>query len=81
MVVDYKVRSSASAIAKILGIEFGKQKEFKILLEGSDLETTDEEYTVKNKTVEYKAYNTINAIQFAIENLTRPNEETVKVEL
>ena len=79
MNVEWKERASASAIAKILGIEYGKHKEFKTLLENSGLETIDESHVIKNKTIEYKAYNIVDAIYFCREALVRDNETTVAI--
>jgi len=81
MNVEWRETASASAIAKILGIDFSKHKEFKTLLEGSGLETTDEEYVVKNRTVQYKAYNIIDTIYFCKDTLVRENETTVAIEI
>lgn len=81
MNVEWKERASASAIAKILGIDFSKHKEFKTLLEGSGLDATDEEYVVKNKTIEYKAYSIVDAIYFCREALVRDNETTVAIDI
>ncbi len=81
MNVEWRETASASAIAKILGIDFSKHKEFKTLLEGSGLETTDEEYVVKNRTVQYKAYNIIDTIYFCKDALVRENEKTVTIEI
>ena len=81
MIVEWKESASASAIAKILGIAYTDHKEFKTLLEGSGLETTDETYVIKNKTVEYKAYNIVDAIYFCRKELTRENEKTVTIDI
>ena len=81
MNVEWKEAASASALAKILGIEFSKHKEFKTLLEGSGLETVDESYVIKNRTVDYKAYNIVDAIYFCRKALVRKDETTVTIDI
>ena len=81
MKIDLNREASASAIAKILGIEFGKMKEFKQLLEESNRKTVDKSYVAKNKTVDYIAYNIIDAINYAYDTIIPENPTSIPIDV
>lgn len=81
MELDLNTHASASAIAKILGIEFSKGKEFKEFLEASELETVSKSHVIKNRTVEYEAYDIIEAINFAYDNIKGNHIKTISVDI
>jgi len=81
MKIDLNTHASASAIAKVLGIPFEKNKEFKELLEGSDLETVSKSYVVKNRTVNYQAYDIISAIKYASENINGEHIQSIGIDI
>lgn len=74
-----KTRTSASALAKLLGIDYSSIKEFKQLLESSSLETKDESYTTKNKTIEYVSYDIKEALDYCYLNIKEEVEETTVI--
>ena len=78
---DLNTHASASAIAKILGLPFSEGKEFKELLMGSDLETINKQHVIKNKTVDYIAYNIIEAIEFAYGNIKGNHIKSISIDI
>ncbi len=81
MEYDLNTHASASAIAKVLGIEFTQGKLFKELLMESDLETVKKSHVIKNKTVEYDAYHIIDAINFAYDKIDGNHVQAIAIDI
>lgn len=81
MVYDLNTHASASAIAKVLGIEFTKIKEFKEVLEASGLKTVSKSHVIKNNTVDYQAYDIKEAINYAISNIDGNHIQSIAIEI
>ena len=78
---NLNTHASASAIAKILGIEFAKGKDFKTFLEDSPLETVEKSYVIKNKTVDFDAYNIMEAVSYALKHIEGDHIKEVSIDI
>jgi len=81
MEYDLNTHASASAIAKVLGIDYTKSGEFKKFLTDSDLETVEKSAVIKNKTVEYDAYNIVEAIEYSLKNIEGNHVQSVGIDI
>ncbi len=81
MEYDLNTHASASAIAKVLGIDYTKSGEFKKILTDSDLETVKKTAVIKNKTIEYDAYDIIEAINYALENIEGNHIQSIGIDI
>ena len=81
MKYDLNTHVSASAIAKLLGIEFTQIKEFKELLEASDLKTVSKSNVIKNRTIDYVAYDIIEAINYAFDNIEGNHIKKISIDI
>jgi hypothetical protein len=78
---DLNTHASASAIAKVLGLPFEKGKEFKELLMQSGLETVKRSNVIKNRTVDYIAYDIIDAINYACNNIKGSHIKSIDIDI
>jgi len=81
MKYDLNTHASASAIGKILGVQYTELKEFKEVLENSELETVDKSYVAKNKTVEYKAYDILEALRYCFDNIEGSHIQELSIDI
>ncbi len=81
MVMNLNTHASASAIAKVLGVPFDKIKEFKEFLNSSDLETVEKSAVIKNRTVDYEAFDIKEAVQYALENIEGNHIKNVQIDI
>jgi hypothetical protein len=81
MKYNLNTHASASAIAKVLGVEYTLGKEFKELLEASDLVTVEKSHVIKNRTVDYMAYDIVEAINYALEHVEGDHIKKIDVDL
>lgn len=77
MITEINTHSSASALAKLFGIDYKVAGEFKEFLENSDLITVPKTYIIKDKPVKYEAYNIIEAIEYTYQHFAKLSGETV----
>lgn len=83
MITEINTHASASALAKLFGIDFKVAGEYKAFLENSDLVTVQKTHIIKDKNVKYEAYNIIEAIEYTYQNLSALSDapqDTQKVE-
>ena len=80
MKYNLNTHASASAISKVLGIEFSCGKEFKELLE-SNLESVSKSHVIKNRTVDYEAYDIIEAVKFAYNHIDGNHIQSIAISI
>lgn len=81
MELDLNTHVSSSALSKLLGVPYDKIRELKELLNNSDLATIDKTYVVKNKTVEYKAYDIKEALDYIYANVKGNHVQSIHIDI
>lgn len=73
--MEINTHASASALAKLLGIDYKVAGEFKEFLEASDLKTITKSHIIKDKPIKYEAYDIIEALTLSYNNF---NKDSIK---
>lgn len=78
--MEINTHASASALAKLLGIDYKVAGEFKEFLEASELKTISKTHIIKDKPVKYQAYNIMAALEYTYKDI-RFNKEEIESSL
>lgn len=81
MKIDLNTHASSSALAKLLGVPYDQIKVIKELLNNSDLASINKSYVLKNKTVEYQAYDIREALDYIYNNIEGNHVQNIAIDI
>ena len=80
MNIEINTHASASALAKLLGIDYKVAGEFKEFIEASDLKTVSKMHIIKDKPITYDAYDIMEALTYTYQNFGKLSKESSELE-